>query len=118
ARATTTSITSTRVALPSVLDLSVGMTVTGANIPAGTTVASINRTTSSITLSNTPTVAGADTLSFSTTARTLTLTGSNSAGNAIAGVLSDSAGGGALSLAKSGAGTWNLSGANTYTGAT
>jgi autotransporter-associated beta strand protein len=118
ARATTTSITSTRVPLPSVLDLSVGMTVSGANIPAGTTIASINRTTSSITLSNTPTIAGADTFNFSTTGRTLTLTGNNTGGNTIAGVLADSAGGGALSIAKSGAGTWNLGGANTYSGTT
>ncbi|MEA2711676.1 MAG: fibronectin-binding autotransporter adhesin, partial [Phycisphaerales bacterium] len=118
ARGTTTSITSTRVVLPSVLDLVVGMGVTGTNVPANTTISSINRTTNSITLSNQPTVAGPDTLSFSTTARTLTLTGSNVGGNTIAGVLADSAGGAALSLAKSGAGVWTLNGVNTYTGAT
>jgi autotransporter-associated beta strand protein len=94
------------------------MTVTGANTPAGTTVASINRTTNSITLSNTPTIAGADTLSFSTTPRTLTLTGGNTSGNTLAGTLSTSAGGGALSVAKSGGGTWVLGGANNYTGST
>jgi len=118
ARATTTATTTTRVVLPSVLDLAVGMSVSGANLPAGTTISSINRTTSSITLSNTPAVAGADTLSFSTAPRTLTLSGSSAANNTIAGVLSDSAAGGALSVAKSGAGTWALGGANSYSGST
>jgi fibronectin-binding autotransporter adhesin len=48
------------------------------------------------------------------------LTGTNTNANTIAGNLQDSsaAGAGILALGKSGAGTWNLSGSNTYTGAT
>jgi autotransporter-associated beta strand protein len=44
---------------------------------------------------------------------TLTLVGSNTSNNTLSGVL-----GGALSLAKSGAGTWVVSGNNTYNGGT
>jgi fibronectin-binding autotransporter adhesin len=49
-------------------------------------------------------------------ARTLNLTGTNTGGNTLAAVISDN--GGATSLTKSGAGTWVLTGANTYTGST
>ncbi|MCF7785606.1 MAG: autotransporter-associated beta strand repeat-containing protein [Prosthecobacter sp.] len=49
-------------------------------------------------------------------ARTLTLTGTNGAGNVLAAVIGDS--GGATSLIKSGTGTWMLTGNNTYTGLT
>ncbi|MBB5035635.1 autotransporter-associated beta strand repeat-containing protein [Prosthecobacter vanneervenii] len=49
-------------------------------------------------------------------ARTLTLSGSNTGSNMLAAVIGDN--GGATSLTKSGAGTWVLSGANTYTGST
>jgi fibronectin-binding autotransporter adhesin len=48
--------------------------------------------------------------------RTLTLTGANTGGNTLAAVIADN--GGATSLTKSGAGTWVLSAANTYTGST
>ncbi len=51
-----------------------------------------------------------------TAARTLTLTGTNTDNNTLAAVVSDNTG--ATALVKSGAGTWVLSGANTYTGAT
>ena len=60
---------------------------------------------------------GAVTLSGTNTARTLTLTGTNTGANTLAAVLGDN-GSGATSLVKSGVGTWVLSGANTYTGAT
>ena len=50
--------------------------------------------------------------------RTLTLSGTNAGANAIGGALGDSALGGKLNVAKSGSGTWVLTGANTYTGAT
>ncbi|WP_395741000.1 autotransporter-associated beta strand repeat-containing protein [Prosthecobacter sp.] len=49
-------------------------------------------------------------------ARTLTLTGSNADGNTLAAVIGDN--GGATTLTKTGAGTWVLSGANSYTGST
>ena len=48
--------------------------------------------------------------------RTLTLTGTNTGNNTLAAVVGDNSG--ATSLVKSGAGTWILSGTNSYTGAT
>lgn len=60
---------------------------------------------------------GAHALSGTDTARTLTLTGSNTGDNTLAGVIADN-GAGATSLVKTGGGTWVLSGANTYTGGT
>jgi autotransporter-associated beta strand protein len=117
-RATTDSATSPKVTLASVADLVAGMTVTGTNIPAGTTIISINPTASSITLSNTPAAAGADTLSFSTANRMLTLTGTNTGENVMGNSLSDSTGGGTLSLTKSGSGAWSLTASNSYTGLT
>ena len=52
--------------------------------------------------------------------RLLALGGANTDANAISGVISDNntAGGGTVSLTKSGSGRWILSGDNTYTGAT
>lgn len=49
--------------------------------------------------------------------RTLTLTGTNTGGNALAAAIGDN-GADVVSLAKTGAGTWVISGSNTYTGAT
>ena len=49
-------------------------------------------------------------------AQTLTLTGTNTGNNTLSSILGD--GSGALSLAKSGAGTWVVSGNNTYSGGT
>ena len=51
-----------------------------------------------------------------TAAKTLTLTGTNTDANTLAASIGDNTG--VTSLTKSGAGTWVLSGANTYTGAT
>ncbi|MEO5715948.1 MAG: autotransporter-associated beta strand repeat-containing protein [Luteolibacter sp.] len=48
--------------------------------------------------------------------RTLTLTGTNTANNTLAAVIGDNTG--ATSLTKTGAGTWVLTGTNTFTGAT
>ncbi len=81
----------------------------GAGASAGTLDAS---GTGAVNFSNTGNVAftGSGT-------RTLTLTGSNTGANTLAAVLGDDASG-ATSLAKSGAGTWVLTGASTYTGST
>ena len=47
-------------------------------------------------------------------AKTLTLRGSSTDANTIAGVLADN--GGALTISKTDSGTWILNGANTFTG--
>ncbi len=47
-----------------------------------------------------------------------TLAGANTSENRVGGVISNSASSGATSLTKSGQSTWNLTGANTYTGNT
>lgn len=52
----------------------------------------------------------------STTAKTLTLDGTNTGSNNITAIIGDNTG--LTSLTKSGVGTWVLSGANTYTGVT
>lgn len=49
-------------------------------------------------------------------ARTLTLTGTSTGNNTLAAIIGDN--GGATSLTKAGAGTWILTGTNTYTGTT
>ncbi|MCX5676421.1 MAG: autotransporter-associated beta strand repeat-containing protein, partial [Planctomycetota bacterium] len=64
-----------------------------------------------LTLTGSPTLSGTD------TARTFTLTGTNTDDNTFAGALGDN-GTGATSLVKSGPGTWVLTGANAYTGTT
>ncbi|MDB5325597.1 MAG: autotransporter-associated beta strand repeat family protein [Phycisphaerales bacterium] len=118
-----------------VSDLSVGMTVTGTGIAAGTTIkaivppsfSNIGGTSSvgpyQIILSAASTttagtfVAVPD-LVFGGQNRTLTLTGTSTAANALGGSLSNSASGGTLGVTKTGTGTWALGGTNTYTGAT
>lgn len=50
--------------------------------------------------------------------KTFTLQGSNAGGNTISGVIVDNSGSNTTSLTKAGAGTWVLSGVNTYTGGT
>jgi fibronectin-binding autotransporter adhesin len=70
---------------------------------------------------------GTDAISFTNTggialtgtnsARTFTLTGTNTGSNTLAPVLGNN-GNGATALTKTGSGTWILSGANSYTGAT
>jgi fibronectin-binding autotransporter adhesin len=109
--------------LSSTANLAVGMSVrvTGA-YTATRTINSIDSATQ-ITLNSNSTATGAVNLAFGTpTARTLTLTGTNTDANTIAGVLQDSSAAGlsvgVLSLTKSGVGNWVLTGPNTYTGAT
>jgi autotransporter-associated beta strand protein len=62
------------------------------------------------------TATGAMGFSGPTGARTLTLTGTNTAANLLAAAIGDN--GGATSLTKSGIGTWVLSGTNNFTGVT
>jgi autotransporter-associated beta strand protein len=60
---------------------------------------------------------GANAIAYAgTTTRTLTLTGSNTGNNTLAPILADATG--ATSLSKTGAGTWLVTGLNTFTGAT
>ena len=68
-----------------------------------------------INFANTGTYATSGTAS----ARTLTLTGTNTAANTLAGIIKDSGTGvNITSVTKSGVGTWVLTGVSTYTGAT
>lgn len=53
-----------------------------------------------------------------TGSRTLTLTGASSGANTLTSVIANPTTGGTTALTKSGAGTWVLNGANTYTGIT
>jgi len=69
--------------------------------------------------------AGAGSLTFTANfaaggagSKTLTLTGANTQNNTIAGVIRDNSATRQTSILKSGAGTWTLSGINTYTGST
>jgi autotransporter-associated beta strand protein len=82
-------------------------------------------TTGTITLDASG-VTAADTINYSNTGslgsagsgnKNLILSGSNTGANTLAGVWANNTGG-AATLTKNGAGTWVLSGANTYTGAT
>ena len=104
------------------------ITLTGSTLEyAGTTTDSTNR---SITMGGNATISntGSGTVSFTAanvsqsgtaSARTLTLTGSNTGSNTFGSIIGDSGTGvNITSLAKSGAGTWIVSGANTYTGTT
>jgi len=96
------------------------VTASGAGIPAGTTVTEVGVNFVRLSANGTNT-AGAQTLTFTPpaalTSRVLTLTGSNTGNNTLAAVIAD-ASGLPVSLVKNGSGTWRLSGANTYTGAT
>jgi fibronectin-binding autotransporter adhesin len=100
-------------------DLVPGLTISGTHIAPGTTIVSVDRFNNTVTLSQ-PLIAdaaGLDT-TIGTTARVLTLAGVANGTNQIAGKLADSAGGATLAIRKTGAGTWRLSGANTYAGVT
>jgi autotransporter-associated beta strand protein len=119
---TTTAGTVQITGLGSTANLAIGMGISMTGVPGGRTIASID-SASQITFSGNSTgvTTGTNPSSFGTpSARTLTLTGTNTDANTIAGNLQDSsaAGAGVLTLAKSGVGAWVLSGANTYTGTT
>jgi autotransporter-associated beta strand protein len=117
ARTGTLASGSAKITLPNVADLVVGMSVTGTNIPPGTTIISITPTANSITLSNALAFTGADTVSFSTVDRTFTLSGTNTGKNTLGSSLTNSPGA-TLSVTKSGSGAWRLTAPNTYTGVT
>jgi fibronectin-binding autotransporter adhesin len=95
--------------------IAVGMPVSGTGIAAGTTVTAVS--TIGFTLSAAATATGTPSLTFGSLNRTLTLTGTNTGDNTLAGVLANSPTA-TLSLVKAGAGTWALTGANTYSGTT
>ncbi|MCX6879409.1 MAG: autotransporter-associated beta strand repeat-containing protein, partial [Verrucomicrobia bacterium] len=82
----------------------------------GSTGASAFISNNNATPTNTITI-NTDLLVTSTGPKTLTLGGGNTGTNTFGGVIADAAGS-VISLTKAGAGTWILSGANTYTGTT
>jgi autotransporter-associated beta strand protein len=94
------------VAVSSTVGLTPGMVVTNANLPIGTYVVSVNGPTS-LTLSQNAT----------SNASNQTIT-ANLSSVIVNSVITDNSAGGVVSLVKSGAGTTNFSGNNTYTGGT
>jgi autotransporter-associated beta strand protein len=76
--------------------------------------------TATLTNSNTsqPITVNTDVISIGFTARLLTLSSVAGPNNSIAGKIGDGAGGGTLSITKTGAGIWSLAGTNSYTGVT
>ncbi|MBX7211443.1 MAG: autotransporter-associated beta strand repeat-containing protein [Verrucomicrobiaceae bacterium] len=89
--------------------VTVGSTTAGQNVALSLTA------TQSFQNDSTSALAVLNGVSLVSGTGTLTLTGSSTnAGNIISGVISN--GGGTLAMTKDGAGTWTLSGANTFTG--
>lgn len=123
-----TSLTSTigSAILPGIATLNtaglvVGSTITSTNFPSGTTVTEVG--SNFVRLSNVATASSAATTTFtlptSFTTRPLNLTGSNTNLNTINSVIGNGSFAGLnVGVNKSGAGTWSLNGANTYTGGT
>lgn len=107
-----------------VWNLAPGMTVAGTGIVAGTKIAAINYDTREVTL-DTATNAATTTHTAVTYGgagdldRTLTLEGSNTGSNTFSlNLVNPTDGTGKLGLNKAGAGSWTISGTNTYTGPT
>ncbi len=112
-------------------NLGLGWTVAGPGIPTTATINGLatnsnagpsNQTGIVVWLKNDGTTSftaspGGSTYTFTNQSRTLTLTGSSTGNNTVANALTDSAKG-KLAISKTGAGKWNLSGNNSYTGAT
>jgi fibronectin-binding autotransporter adhesin len=85
---------------------------TAAQVGAGSILNNGTGTLSFTSATFNPTIAGI------TATRTLTLGGSNTGDNTIEGTIQNNAATGVVALTKSGAGTWVLTGNNTYTGNT
>lgn len=104
--------------------LVVGQGVTGAVIPAETTISAINVDTRVITLSQPTSAASANGIALTFSGannidRSLTLTGSNAGDNVLAANLTNPGGTGKLGVTKTGTGKWILTGTNhAYTGVT
>jgi autotransporter-associated beta strand protein len=79
--------------------------------------ATINNNNTSSSSANILTLGGGIS-STASGAKTLTLGGTNVGLNSVSGDITDGTGGGTVAVTKANAGTWSLSGANTYTGAT
>ena len=95
--------------------IAVGQTITGTNIPAGTTITSVDVDTRAIGISQATTAASTTGLDMTIGGannldRTLTLTGTNTGDNLFAASLSNP-GAGKLGITKTGPGKWILSGA-------
>ncbi len=105
-------------ALGSTANLVVGMGIAGTGIPTGRTIASIDSATQVTMNSGTSVTASTSAVSFGYIARTLTLAGTSTDANTIAGVLQNSSAvaAGVLTLGKTGLGSWSLSGVNTFSG--
>lgn len=96
--------------------VAVGQGITGTNIATGTTITAINVGARTITLSLPTTAASTNALSLTVSGgddidRTLTLDGTNTGDNLLAGALSNPPAAGKLGISKTGPGKWVLSGA-------
>ncbi len=98
----------------------VGLTYIGAGETTDKVLRFANTTgTATVTASGTGAMVFQNAFNFAEAGnKLLTLTGTSTAANTLQGGILDPAAGGAVSLLKSGVGTWALSGVNTYTGTT
>lgn len=110
--------------------ISIASNVTGASItntvnaplvlePVSATTAGTYSFSNDSTIASHPLVIGGTVTGGTTTQGiTLTLAGANTGANAVSGIISDGSASLGLALVKTAAGTWTLSGANTYSGGT
>jgi len=95
----------------------VGQSFTSPSISGTATITAISG--NSYTIDVSATASGAALATFvGGNDRTLTLAGSNTGRNTIAGAMGDSSAGGRLGITKTGPGMWVITGSNTYTGPT
>ncbi len=111
--------------MPSTANIAVGMTVAGGSLPAGTTVVSVDSSSQITVSANRSAAIGSKRSAYRTrlhlhagrftrTARSPSPAPTPLREFRLAATLGDSSGGGKLSIAKTGPGTWALSGANIY----